>query len=52
MTVIIVSKSSFNMTQLNDVTNIAYLNGTVTITAGGSSYSYLTANYTVHLITN
>lgn len=52
MTVIVSSKSTFDSVQLNNVSNIAYLNGTVTITAGGNTYTYTTDNYTVSLITN
>ena len=51
MKVIVIQKGSFNVTQLENVTNIAFSSGTVTISYGtDSTASYTFADYMFQII--
>lgn len=50
MVVIVISKTSFNTIQHNNVSNIAYSSGTVTITSGADTYSYSVDNYAISIL--
>lgn len=50
MKVVILSKTSFNVIQLSNVSNIAYSAGTVTVTSGGTNYSYSLENYAISIL--
>lgn len=51
MKVIVIQKGSFNVTQLEGVTSIAYSNGTVTITYGSEqTATYTAADYMLQVL--
>lgn len=50
MRIIVISKTSFNREDLENVSNIAYSSGTYTITADGTTHTYIAANYMLMII--
>lgn len=50
MNVIIISKSTFAVTQLSNVTSISFASNTYSITAGGTTTTYNADNYRVSIL--
>lgn len=50
MKLLIIKKGSFNVTQLEGVTNIAYSSGSVTVTHTGGTSTYTYADYMLQII--
>lgn len=49
MSVLIISKTSFNQIQIDNVTNIAYAGGNYVITAGSTS-TYSASDYNIAIL--
>ena len=50
MKVIAIRLSSFAIAQYDNVSNIAYASGSVTITAGGNTYNYNLDDYKIQIL--
>lgn len=50
MKVLVISKSTFDVKQYNNVTNIAYTSGNYVITDGGNTYTYAAAGHIVNIL--
>lgn len=50
MKVIVIQKGSFNVTQLESVSSIAYSDGTISIAHGGGTASYTFTDYMFQII--
>lgn len=50
MKILLVSTSNFNVVQINNVSNIAYSDGVVTITYTGGSGTYSLSQYKLQII--
>ena len=50
MSVMIISKNSFNVTQLDSVSSISLSGTTFTIVAGGTTYTYSSEDYRISMI--
>lgn len=50
MTVLVKALSTFDLYQIDGVTNIAYTSGTYSITNGNGTVTYNADDYTIHII--
>lgn len=50
MKVLVIKKGSFSVVQLENVSDIAYSSGTVTITHGGGTATYTYADYMLQIL--
>ena len=50
MRVIIISKTSFNITQLTNVSSISFASGIYSVVAGGNTYTYAAEDYNISIL--